>query len=262
MPTPRELLADLLKTSRLESGYESHAALAAEMNVSRPVISKAESAINPVPSDSVLVGWSGKTGVPIDKLRDLANRAKSGTPEWFVPYKQAEAEATMIRCHAPMIVPGLKQTEGYARAVLSAFPYTPARLEELVSARMERQAVLQRAYVVSLIGAEVLNRCMGDAAIMAEQCAHLVALAELPNVTVHIVPENTNHGAWGALDIASRDGLATVNFSTTTEDVSTNATDRAEQAIQTWERILGYALSVPASLEHVRTMEAQWKQQI
>ena len=68
----------------------------------------------------------------MDQLTDLARRAKWGTPDWFVPYRQAESEAAVIRSWAPLIVPGLEQTEGYARAVLSAEPYTPDQLEELL----------------------------------------------------------------------------------------------------------------------------------
>jgi hypothetical protein len=157
---------------------------------------------------------------------------------------------------------GLEQTEGYARAVLSAEPYTPDKLEELLTARLERQQVLQRAYLVSILDAGVLSRCIGSAAVMAEQCAHLVTLAERSNIALHVVPEGTNTGSWGALDIASRDGLATVNFSTATDDVTTTATERVDRAMLAYERILGYALPKPASLDFVRQQEEQWKAQI
>jgi hypothetical protein len=97
---------------------------------------------------------------------------------------------------------------------------------------------------------------------MAEQCAHLVTLAERSNIALHVVPEGTNTGAWGALDIASRDGLATVNFSTATDDVTATATERVDRAMLAYERILGYALPKPASLDFVRQQEEQWKAQI
>lgn len=262
MPTPRELLADLLRDARLEAGYGSHAALARKMNISRPQVSKAESASNPVPSDAVLAAWAGHTGVSLDKLTELANRAKSGTPEWFVPYRQAEAEATMIRSWGPLIVNGLEQTEAYARTVLSAYPYAPSQLDDLVTARMERQPVLQRAYVVAILDVGVLSRCMGNAAIMAEQCAYLAELGERPNIAIHIVPEHVNHGAWAAIDIASKDGLSTVSFSTGTDDVTSTSADRVERAIQGYERILGYAWSKPESLDFIRRQEDIWKDQI
>jgi transcriptional regulator with XRE-family HTH domain len=239
----------MLRQSRLDAGFDSHGALAKTLNVSRPVISKAENPVHPVPSDALLAAWANETGADVAQFTELAQRAKSGTPDWFVPYRQAESEATVIRSWAPLIVPGLEQTEGYARAVLGAEPYTPEQLDGLLTARLERQQVLQRAYVVSIIDAGVLVRCIGSAAVMAEQCAHLVELAERPNIALHVVPEGTNTGAWGALDVASRDGLATVNFSTATDDVTTTATERVDRALMAYERILGYALPKPASLE-------------
>jgi DNA-binding MurR/RpiR family transcriptional regulator len=51
VPTPREQLADILRQSRLDAGYESHGALAKRLNVSRPVVTRAENAAHPVPSD-------------------------------------------------------------------------------------------------------------------------------------------------------------------------------------------------------------------
>lgn len=252
----------MLKQSRLDAGFESHGALAKPLHVSRPVVSKAENPVHPVPSDALLVAWAEATGAPLNQLTDLAQRAKSGTPDWFVPYRQAESEATVIRSWAPLIVPGLEQTEGYARAVLSGEPFPPGKLDELLAVRLERQQVLDRAYVVSILDAGVLSRCMGSAAIMAEQCAHLVNLGERSNIALHVVPADTNHGAWGALDIASRDGLATVNFTTATDDVTTTGTRQVDRAMRAYERILGYALPKPATLDFVRTQEEQWKAQI
>ena len=85
MPTPREQLANILRQSRLDAGYESHGALAKRLNVSRPVVTRAENAAHPAPSDAVLAAWAGATGAGLDTLTDLAQRAKSGTPDWFMP---------------------------------------------------------------------------------------------------------------------------------------------------------------------------------
>jgi transcriptional regulator with XRE-family HTH domain len=116
VPTPREQLASILRQSRLDAGFESHGTLAKRLNVSRPVISKAENPAQPVPSDALLAAWAGVTGAGLDHLTDLAQRAKSGTPDWFMSYRAAEAEATTLRFWGPLLVPGLLQTEGYAHA--------------------------------------------------------------------------------------------------------------------------------------------------
>jgi hypothetical protein len=60
--TPREQLANVLRQSRLDAGYDSHGALAKKLNVSRPVITRAENAAHPVLSDAVLAAWAGVTG--------------------------------------------------------------------------------------------------------------------------------------------------------------------------------------------------------
>ena len=157
VPTPREQLAGILKRSRLEAGLESHGALAKRLSVSRPVVSKAENPAQPVPSDALLAAWAGATGVGLDQLADLAQRCKSGTPDWFMPYLTAESEADTLRCWSPLLLPGLLQAEPYARAVLSVEPYTPDRLAELVAARLERQHVLGRAYLTAIIRLSVAD---------------------------------------------------------------------------------------------------------
>jgi transcriptional regulator with XRE-family HTH domain len=262
VPTPREQLASVLRQSRLDAGFESHGSLAKRLNVSRPVVSKAENPAQPVPSDALLAAWAGVTGVGLETLTDMAQRCKSGTPEWFMPYRQAEAEATTIRCWAPMVVPGLAQCESYARAVLSAEPYSPDRLAELVAARIERQQVLSRAHLVAVLDSGVLKRCIGSASVMAEQCDYLGGLAERPNVSVHVVPEGTNTGAWAALDIATRGTTATVCLTTALEDVTTSAPDQVDSAMQAFDRILGAALPRAGSIDFIRTQEDQWKTQI
>jgi transcriptional regulator with XRE-family HTH domain len=261
MATPREQLADLLRQARLDAGYGSHGALARKLNVSRPVITKAENAAHPVPSDALLAAWAGITGVPLDPLIELAQRAKSGTPDWFMPYRQAEAEASILRCWSPLLVPGVLQCQSYMRAVLQVEPYTAERLGELVSARLERQSVIGRAYLTAVIDQHVLQRPVGTPAIMAEQCGHLAAMAGRPDMGLHIIPEGTNVGLWGAFDIAARDSAVTVRFSAL-EDMTSTAPDTVAKMTVAFERILGAALPRAESLALIRTMEEQWKTRI
>jgi transcriptional regulator with XRE-family HTH domain len=261
MATPREQLADMLRQARIDAGYGSHGVLARKLNVSRPVITKAENAAHPVPSDALLAAWAGATGVPLDTLIELAQRAKSGTPDWFMPYRQAEAEASILRCWSPLLVPGVLQCESYMRAVLQVEPYTAERLGELVSARLERQSVIGRAYITAIIDEHVLQRPLGTPAIMAEQCGHLAIMAGRPDIGLHVIPEGTNVGLWGAFDIAARDSDVTVRFSAL-EDMTSTAPDTVGKVTVAFERILGAALPRSESLALIRTMEEQWKTRI
>lgn len=209
------------------------------------------------------MAWSRVTGVPLDKLTDLAKRCKSGTPDWFMPYKGRESEATTIRCWSPFVVPGLFQTQDYARALLATTPYSPERLDELVSARMERQHVIGKAYLVGVIDARVINDvCMGSPAIMADQCSHLAFLAERPDVSLHVVPAGRNPNMSGGFDIASNDdGASIVRMDAALQDVTSTAIGLIEQAARNFERLLGLALPPDETIEKIRQAQERWKQQ-
>lgn len=98
-------------------------------------------------------------------LRDLPY------PASFRPFSAYEAGARSLRLFEHVLVPGLLQTADYARAVLSTRPYTSAdEIEELVTARLARQALLARAdppllYVLLDVG--VLHRPVGTPEVMA-----------------------------------------------------------------------------------------------
>lgn len=258
MKTPREQLADTLRTARLEAGYSSHGALANAMHVSRSLISKAENPREVIPSDATLTAWSGVTGCPLDQLTDLAKRCRLGTPDWFTSYLAAESSATVLRTWCPLLVPGLLQTKDYARAVLSTEPHSPARLAELLETRMRRQEVLARARYTAVVDHLVFERCIGSPAIMAEQCAYLAELAERPNIALHVVPEGVNAGMTGTVDIASNGSLVTVNM-VQLRDISSTAESMVDEALALYERVLGVAMSPAESAEFVREMGSQWK---
>src|SRR5690348_13063256 len=136
MPAPREQLADLLKQARIEAGYASHGALAKRLNVSRPVVTRAENASHPVPTDAVLAAWAGVTGCPLDRLAELAEQARSGVPDWFIPWRAAETTATLLRYWQPYIVPGMGQTAAYMRALFADEGHYLDQADDLVSARL------------------------------------------------------------------------------------------------------------------------------
>jgi transcriptional regulator with XRE-family HTH domain len=251
----------MLRQARLEAGYESHGALAKRLNVSRPVVSRAENSAHPVPSDAVLAAWAGATGVALDALTDMAERAKSGTPDWFMSWRQAESEATILRYWSPIVVPGIAQTSAYMRALFEDEGHLLDQIDELATARIERQSVIGHVHVTMIIGQHVLYRLVGSPAVMTEQCAYLANVAERSGVSLYVLPEGVNMGVWGALDIATRDGTATVRLETV-EDVTSTAPDLIGKVTVAFERILGAAYPRSDSLALVRTAEEKWKTQI
>lgn len=100
---------------------------------------------------------------------------------------EQEQTARRITEVAPLLVPGLLQTRGYARAVLAA----EQNVDTLVTLRMGRQAILSgpdAVHLHALIDDEVLVRPVAPKAVMADQLRHLLAMAERPNITIQLVP--------------------------------------------------------------------------
>jgi transcriptional regulator with XRE-family HTH domain len=261
MGTPREDLAKKLREARIAAGYETQSALAKRLNLSRPVISKAENAAQAIPNQALLTAWAGITGAPLDELLELANRARSGIPEWFMPYEVAEARADTLRCWTPLQVPGLLQTEAYMRVLFAAEEQPLDQVDALVAARMERKKVLGRARLTAIVDSTVLDREIGSAELMAEQCGYLAALSERPDVVIHVVPPRVNVGLWGALHMATRDGSTTVLLGAL-RDVTSTAADLVTMAVHSFERILGSALPRAESRNAILEAEQGWKARI
>ncbi|MDH2428225.1 helix-turn-helix transcriptional regulator [Sphaerisporangium sp. TRM90804] len=133
-------------------------------------------------------------------------------PEHFRDWAVEEQRATALRFWAPMLVPGLLQTENYARQVLSRLPGTTAgQLEQALAGRMQRKVVLRRdnpPAVTALIDEGVLHRPIGGAAVVREQLEHLLEMARHPKVTIQIVPYSAEalSGLNGAFTIAEMRG--------------------------------------------------------
>jgi hypothetical protein len=136
------------------------------------------------------------------------------TTEHFRPWLDEEQDATDLRCWEPTIVPGLLQTEGYARQILGVSPgITGDELEERLAGRMRRRAILNRDKPPSLsviMDEAVIRRNVGGAAVMGEQLRFLLEMARHPQVTIQIVPHTTDvHcGLVGGFIIAERNGSA------------------------------------------------------
>jgi hypothetical protein len=106
----------------------------------------------------------------------------------------------VIRWWEPLLIPGLLQTGDYARAVLGWGPDDGGDLDERVTARLDRQAILDRESppeVWILLGEPVLAYQVGDAAVMRKQIEHLAEMAARPQVTIQVVAAGA--GAYGGL---------------------------------------------------------------
>ncbi|MET8043243.1 DUF5753 domain-containing protein [Micromonospora sp. NPDC005215] len=190
---------------------------------------------------------------------------KRREPAWFRPWVDIEREAVALRWFELAWVPGLLQTEAYARATLSMESLTAEEIDERVAARVSRQTILHRSrppLVIAVLDEAVLRRQVrGDGGIMREQCEQIATYGLLPHVQVHVVPLDTPMylGMGGPFTMAEMPDGAQV----THVDGQVRAQiieDAAEIATlgRRWARIVGDALPRALSLDLVRKAAASW----
>lgn len=143
----------------------------------------------------------GVTGDERERLLEMARLAEQ--PNWLlagVPGIDAELGALMefektakeITVWAPLLIPGLLQTGDYARAIMGNSPSADTR----VAMRLGRRDVLTRrhpAEFTAIIGEAVLRDAITEPEVTVAQLEHLRRTAELPNVTVQIMPSRVGY---------------------------------------------------------------------
>jgi hypothetical protein len=143
---------------------------------------------------------------PLRELARLANTSGSWhdysdiLPIWFEAYIGLEMSADEMWVCGVQFVPELLQTEGYLRAVtqLDHGDIPTREIDHRVALRMQRQArFLDQSDPPRLrvmLDEAVLRRQVGSPVVMSDQLKHIAEIAERPNVTVQVVPLETNSG--------------------------------------------------------------------
>lgn len=128
-------------------------------------------------------------------MRALRKLAKlESCPPWLREWIEFERQAVVLRWFEPLVVPGLLQTEAYARATIACSgQFKPDEVEQRVIARMERQAILtgeRPPLFVVVIDAAMLRRPLPEhPGLMAEQLDRLIEYGSLEHVQLHVVPD-------------------------------------------------------------------------
>lgn len=135
-----------------------------------------------------LLGTDGAFG----RMWPLVDRLGQGTHEWR-NYADREPDATDILTYESSMIPGLLQTEPYARTVVDAVRPTLSAdvVQARVANRMTRQEILTRddpPRLWAILGEAVLHNLVGSRALMADQLRHVLAMAQLPNITIQVLP--------------------------------------------------------------------------
>jgi transcriptional regulator with XRE-family HTH domain len=177
---------------------------------------KGEGTLNRLKLKGLLAAYGVTDGGEIDSFLTLAEEAsKPGwwhrfsdvLPPWFRTYVGLEEAASLIRGYEPFFVPGLLQTEDYARALMVAgFSDAPAaEIERRAGLRIARQGLLTRPNPPRLwfvLDEAVLRRPAGGRRAMRAQIEHLIEAAALPNVTLQVLPFASGpHPAMGLFHI-------------------------------------------------------------
>jgi len=115
-------------------------------------------------------------------------------PDWFSMHVSLEGAAALIRSYEPHFVPGLLQTEEYARGVLKAGAIGQTRPEDIerhVALRVQRQDLLTREdapRIWAVMDETALRRPIGGPEVMRAQIDKLLQATKLPNVTLQVIP--------------------------------------------------------------------------
>jgi transcriptional regulator with XRE-family HTH domain len=150
------------------------------------------------------------TGGVLARLWPLVSQ--EALPRWFRPFAEIERTATSIRSWEPLVIPGLLQTEAYARALITAWQPGdgPEAVQQQVTARMERQQLLDREdppLLWMIISEAALRNPVGGPAVLREQLTRLLdRVAEHPKIIVQVVPldAGAHPGLEGPLVLVAR----------------------------------------------------------
>lgn len=202
----RRRLAAELRALRHASG-KTMTETAAGAHLSQPTVSRIERAETTAKPNDVraLATFLGAHRAKVEELVTLASQLRR--KGWWNAYGDAIAdrysnyiemeEAAVTECtYEPSVIPGLLQTVEYARAVSAAVLGEHAPVGDLAAVRQRRQELLTHASTPlrlhAIIDETALRRRYGGAQVMRDQIAHLLDAADRENVTLQVLPVDTD----------------------------------------------------------------------
>ncbi|MFC4052512.1 helix-turn-helix domain-containing protein [Actinomadura syzygii] len=197
-------------------------------------------------------------GVLLGLYDDLNGDGQMGFPTWF-DWPEIEIEADLLVTWQHTVVPGLLQIDGYARTFLST--------DEAVLARLARQEILNRdvpapTSLIALLSEHVLHHFVGSQKIMREQLEHVLAMSEVPHVTVQVVvnEDGMPAGNGGSFVLASmKDRSEVAYLETAVRGLTTDDPQDLAEIAHTLDKLRRNALPVGMSRSLIRkVMEEKW----
>ncbi|MFF0481236.1 Scr1 family TA system antitoxin-like transcriptional regulator [Streptomyces sp. NPDC004435] len=190
-------LGKILKVLRQNAGL-SQAQLAADTHCSEDLVSAMERGVRtPQPefllrAEDVLRAGGVLAAAVEDTERAIA-RARVRHPDWFRSFAAAEASAVALHYYEVQAVPGLLQTEAYARAVMRHRRpvWDEETIEKWVADRLARQSIFDKwpPTTISFVLEEaILRRPTGGADVHREQLRHIARIANRRTVHLQVMP--------------------------------------------------------------------------
>ncbi len=168
-------------------------------------------------------------------------------PDWFEIYIGLEQAASLLRSYDLQFVPGLFQTEDYARAVtvLGHRSARPEDIEHRVALRLARQDLLtcpEPPTVWTVVDEAALRRPIGGPEVMRGQLEHLIEISDLQNVVLQVVPfRHGGHaaagGAFTILRFAERDLADVVYLEQLTSAVYLDKREDTDHYMEVMDRL-------------------------
>ncbi len=191
--------------------------------------------------------------------------SRPGGPGWFLGWvDEIEPSALVLRSWDPLLIPGLLQTEPYARELFLREPrITAHEVEERVQARMQRRQVLDRddpPLLLVLIDEGVLRRRVGSPDVMREQLGYLLEAASRPAVSIQVVDPLCLPGLAGAFMIAElpNGGPETIHADSPAEGHVSTDHDLVTSIRNRYEAIRLWAYPEHVSLRMIEEVKQEW----
>nr|WP_202423500.1 helix-turn-helix transcriptional regulator [Nocardiopsis alba] len=236
------------------------------------------SALNVVPS--TLSSWesgtramSEETARKIDQQLDspgVVHRAWRGAheeaavPSWYPEVEQLEQMITELREYQSQVIPGLIQTEAYARAANrdTSPGVSDGELEKMVKARMRRQLILEDTppLIYMVLEATAVTRVIGNRRILAGQLERVLRLMEKRVVRLQVVPPNpgTHPGASGPFRVysfADKPMVASAEYQQ--GEILMDDSRKVQSCLAVFSAVQAEALSPGQSAEYIRKIKEE-----
>jgi transcriptional regulator with XRE-family HTH domain len=183
-------------------------------------------------------------------------------PDWFRDWPGREAGARLIRWFELLVIPGLLQTGDYARALLAnRLGDGQEDVDEIVAARMERQAILFRERPPELwvvLDEAALRRPVGGSKVMHDQVLHLAGMAAQLHICLQVIPATVgvHEGLDGAGFVVADYDVAYVETAARGQIV--DAAEDVAALVRRWDKLRAEALPRSASLRLLEEVAEQW----